>query len=311
MIYEVRTYTLRPGTLAEFEERYEKRLPSRLRHSPLGGFWHTEFGPLNQVVHVYPYDDLQHRTRVRAAMANDAERNAIPGGGEFIAAQEAEIVIPAPFMRALGSRDYGTGNVYEMRTYTYAPGDIPKVLEAWGKAIEARERFSPLAACWTSELGGLNKFVHTWVYKDLNERARVREESRRPGGGDLIAAMESEIMNPAPFMRPLGSRDYGTGNVYEMRTYTYAPGDIPKVLEAWAKAVPAREELSLLAACWTSELGGLSKFVHTWVYKDLGERARIREESRKPGGAWPPQSGVRPVRQENKLLIATAFSPVR
>src|SRR5207237_8254752 len=76
-------------------------------------------------------------------------------------------------------------------------------------------------------------------------------------------------------------------------------------------AVPAREELSPLTACWTSELGGLNKFVHTWVYKDLGERARIREESRKPGGAWPPQSGVRPIRQENKLLIATAFSPVR
>jgi hypothetical protein len=57
------------------------------------------------------------------------------------------------------------------------------------------------------------------------------------------------------------------------------PGDIPKVLEAWAKAVPAREELSPLAASWTSELGGLNKFVHTWVYKDLGERARIREAS--------------------------------
>ena len=25
-------------------------------------------------------------------------------------------------------------------------------------------------------------------------------------------AQEAEIMNPAPFMRPLGSRDYGTGN---------------------------------------------------------------------------------------------------
>ena len=67
---------------------------------------------------------------------------------------------------------------------------------------------------------------------------------------------------------------------------------------------------SPLAACWTSELGGLNKFVNTWVYKDLNERARVREESRKPGGAWPPQSGW-PVRQENKLLIATAFSPVR
>lgn len=209
MIYEVRIYTLRPGTLAEFEERYQKRLPSRERHSKLGAFWHTEIGPLNQVVHVYPYDDLQHRTRVRAAMAQDAERNAMPGGGEFIAEQQAEIVIPAPFMRALGSRDYGTGNVYEMRTYTYAPGDIPKVLEAWGKAIEARERFSPLAACWTSELGGLNRFTHIWVYKDLHERARVREESRRPGQ------------------------------------------------------------------------------------------------------AWPPQAGVRPVRQENKLLIPASFSPVK
>ena len=205
MIYEVRTYTLRPGTLAEFEERYEKRLPLREKHSKLGAFWHTEFGPLNQVIHVYPYDDLQHRTRVRAAMAQDAERNAMPGGGEFIAAQEAEIMNPAPFMRPLGSRNYGTGNVYEMRTYTYAPGDIPKVLDAWGKAIEARERFSPLAACWTSELGTLNKFTHIWVYKDLNERARVREESRRPGGawppkaGVWPVRQENKLLIPASF----------------------------------------------------------------------------------------------------------------
>jgi hypothetical protein len=56
MIYEVRTYTLRPGTVAEFEERYARRLPARLKHSQLGVFWHTEFGPLNQVIHVYPYD---------------------------------------------------------------------------------------------------------------------------------------------------------------------------------------------------------------------------------------------------------------
>ena len=157
MIYEVRTYTLRPGTLAEFEERYEKRLPLREKHSKLGAFWHTEFGPLNQVVHVYPYDDLQHRTRVRAAMAQDAARNALPGGQDLIVAQEAEIMNPAPFMRPLGSRDHGTGNVYEMRTYTYAPGDIPKVLDAWGKAIEAREKFSPL--------GGL-----------LDERARRAQQ---------------------------------------------------------------------------------------------------------------------------------------
>ena len=116
MIYEVRTYTLRPGTVAEFEERYAKRLPLREKHSKLGAFWRTEVGPLNQVIHVYPYDDLAQRTAVREALAKDTARAQIPGGGEFIAAQEAEIMFPAPFMRPLGSRDYGTGNVYEMRT---------------------------------------------------------------------------------------------------------------------------------------------------------------------------------------------------
>ena len=195
MIYEVRTYTLRPGTLAEFEERYEKRLPLREKHSKLGAFWHTEFGPLNQVVHVYPYDDLQHRTRVRAAMAQDAARNALPGGQDLIVAQEAEIMNPAPFMRPLGNRDYGAGNVYEMRTYTYAPGDIPKVLEAWGKAIEARERFSPLAACWTSELGALNKFVHIWVYKGP-ERARPRARGIPPARR-CVAATSRRPADPA------------------------------------------------------------------------------------------------------------------
>ena len=29
MIYEVRTYTLRPGTVAEFEERFAQRKPLR------------------------------------------------------------------------------------------------------------------------------------------------------------------------------------------------------------------------------------------------------------------------------------------
>jgi hypothetical protein len=72
----------------------------------------------------------------------------------------------------------------------------------------------------------------------------------------------------------------------------------------------AREKFSPLAACGTSELGGLNKFVHTWVYRDLNERARVREEFRRPGGAWPAQTGVRPVRQENKLMIPAAFSPV-
>ena len=78
MIYEVRTYTLRPSTVPEFEERFAKRKPLREKHSSLGAFWHTDFGPLNQVIHAWPYDNLQHRTAVREAMASD---RSAPGNG--------------------------------------------------------------------------------------------------------------------------------------------------------------------------------------------------------------------------------------
>jgi hypothetical protein len=204
MIYEVRTYTLRTGAVAEFEERFAKRKPLREKHSKLGAFWHTEFGPLNQVIHAWPYNDLAHRTAVRDAMAKDAELSAIPGGRDLIVAQEADVVIPAPFMQPLETRDFGTGNVYEMRIYSYLPGEIPKVLEAWGKAVPGREKLSPLAFCGSTELGGLNKFIHTWVYKDLNERTRIREESRKggqwpPQAGVRPHKQENKVLIPAAF----------------------------------------------------------------------------------------------------------------
>src|SRR6184192_1249496 len=76
------------------------------------------------------------------------------------------------------------------------------------------------------------------------------------------------------------------------------------------KAIEAREKFSPLAACWTNELGGLNRFTHIWCYKDLNERARVREESRRPGGAWPPQAEVRPVRQ-GKLVRTILLKEAR
>ena len=70
-------------------------------------------------------------------------------------------------MRSLGSQSYGTGNVYEMRISTFAPGEIPKVLEGRTTAIPVREKCSALTACWYSEVGGLNKIVYVWAYKRI------------------------------------------------------------------------------------------------------------------------------------------------
>jgi hypothetical protein len=161
-------------------------------------------GPLNQVIHVWPYEDLRHRAAAREAANKDANLQRTPGGLEFIVAQESEIMIPAPFMRPLGSHSYGTGNVYEMRIYTYQAGSLPEVLRRWADAIPYRERYSPLAACWTSELGGLNKFVHVWVYKDPSERNRIRTEALQdpywpPQTREWLVRQENKLLLPASF----------------------------------------------------------------------------------------------------------------
>ena len=203
MIYELRTYTLKPGAVPEFEERFEKRLPFRQKHSDLGFFGHTEFGPLNQVVHIWPYEDLKHRQEVRDAMARDEDLNRMRGT-DLIVGQETEIYIPAPFMRPMS--DQALGNIYEMRSYTFLPGAIPALVEAWGKAIPQREEYSPLAAGMFTELGGLNKWVHIWPYENLNERDRIRAQTRAdgvwpPGGAyrDSMVRQENKMIAPASF----------------------------------------------------------------------------------------------------------------
>src|SRR6266478_6413501 len=58
MIIEMRTYRLKPGSVADAEKRFAEGLKERVRVSPLGAFFHTEVGPLNRIIHCWPYEDL-------------------------------------------------------------------------------------------------------------------------------------------------------------------------------------------------------------------------------------------------------------
>ena len=94
MIYEVRTYRLKPGTLAECERLFGDALPRREEFSSLGAFWHTEIGPLNEIIHVWPYESLEQRTEARAqAMQSKAWPPPI---GTFIEHMESESLSPRP-----------------------------------------------------------------------------------------------------------------------------------------------------------------------------------------------------------------------
>jgi len=201
MIIEMRTYTLQPTTLAEVEKRFGEALPAREKYSKLAAFWHSEVGPLNQIIHVWAYDSFDHRAQVRAAAAKDPSWP--PPIREVCGAQQSEVFIPAPFSPKLEPRDIGP--LFEIRQYTVTPGSIPGLIDRWSEKIEGRQKFSPLVAAMYSEFGALNKWVHIWAYKDANERFSVRAAAaasgnwpaRNPPG--VMVKQENSFVMPSAF----------------------------------------------------------------------------------------------------------------
>jgi hypothetical protein len=193
--------------------------------------------------------------------------------------------------------------LYEVRTYDIKP-------------------YSELAAFWHTEIGPLNQIIHVWPYKDLEERAKIRAAAVKDGGwpppiGEFIVAQRSDIMVPfdlSPQLKPGRMGPY-----FEMRIYTYGPGALPKIMAAWEKAIPARIQYSPLCAAWYSELGSLGQFVHIWPYPSLDARNKTRQETQ-AAGVWPPSAIAKKdpamptydlTRQENKILMPSAFSPLQ
>src|SRR5258708_20546303 len=202
MIVEMRTYTLQPGTVGQFEERFGAALAVRAKLSPLAAFWHTEVGPLNRVIHVWPYKDFEERTRVRAE--SQKLQGWPPNTREFVVEQKSEVFLPAPFSPKLEPRQLG--GLYEIRLYTLKPGGIPGVIDRWSTAIADRVKLSPLAFAGHSEFGGLNRWCHIWAYKDAAERFAIREKARKEGiwpprGGQpgVTLVQENMLAVPAAF----------------------------------------------------------------------------------------------------------------
>jgi hypothetical protein len=82
MVYEMRVYTLQPGKVAAFQELIEKEaLPVISKYSKLVGWWSTEVGPLNEVVHIWADEDPQlqaFRPKAQAMIVSQYNKILVP-----------------------------------------------------------------------------------------------------------------------------------------------------------------------------------------------------------------------------------------
>jgi hypothetical protein len=200
MIYEFRTYTLQPRTLPEFLKRFGDALEARLQLSKFAAFWYTEIGPLNQVIHVWPYENALERSRIRA--------EAVKLGGwppkiqEFLVDTKSELFESLPFSPPL--EPSSNGPYFEMRSYVLKAGGIPQMTRRWGEYLPGRLKLSPLTGVFTCDVGSLNQWVHIWAYKSLDERIAIRKKAAAEGiwpppGDSPVVKQETKILLAAPF----------------------------------------------------------------------------------------------------------------
>src|SRR2546429_6558441 len=185
MIYEQRTYTLQPGKQPECL-KLNAEVGRKIRGDKYGKFeggWTTEFGTLNQYVHLWSYPDLNERERLRGELAKNEEwtRGYVPQIRPLLLAQENKILSAVtPFKPPADS-----GNIYELRWYRAPGGRLRGGLGLPQGGLAGPEKYSPNLCFRAAPARQLNEAVHPWGYKDLNERAAAR--GKEPGGPDQQA----------------------------------------------------------------------------------------------------------------------------
>lgn len=102
MYVEERMYLLHPGKVPEYFRLYESEgMATQLKHLPhMVGYYVSEVGMQNLVVHMWAYDDLNQREKCRAAMQADPAWQAYVGKVRpLIVSQDTRIMKSAPFFK--------------------------------------------------------------------------------------------------------------------------------------------------------------------------------------------------------------------
>ena len=100
MIYELRTYRMKIGTVPAYLKLVdEEGIAVQTSHlGTLAGYFFSEIGPLNEIVHIWAYADLNDRDTRRAALAADPRWQVfLPKIQALIETMENKILKPAPF----------------------------------------------------------------------------------------------------------------------------------------------------------------------------------------------------------------------
>ena len=187
MFIEQRMYTAHPGKLPGWLKAYaEIGGPASSRTlTPLIGMFTVEFGPINRVLFVRGFDDIDDRERGLAARDADPEWQRFiteSRGLNALAQQEAKLLKTVPFSplqkvgQAFERKLEGNGMFVDHRTYDFHPGKANAWIDAYcdlGKPVQDR-MLGQLLWFAVTECGPINQAVFAWAYPSMGDRDRRR-----------------------------------------------------------------------------------------------------------------------------------------
>ena len=210
--------------------------------------------------------------------------------------------------------------IFEMRTYSFLPADLPRYLKHVGEvgcSVRGND-YGVNCGYWTSEFGRLNQVWHLWRYESYAQREELQTKLSQnkdwvdgylPVVQGWVRRMNIRIMNPhASFFPPQDA-----GNVYEYRYYRCAVGKAGNWIGHFKEALPNRQKYSKIVGLWQTEIGQPNEVSHLWVYPDLNARTEARARLGEDESWREFQGRGRPYLRElnNVLLQPTNFSPLK
>lgn len=206
--YEYRTYTVKPKRFNEFIQLTNEHIHLRTAHSKLMGYWVTEYGGLNEVTHMWQYNNHGHRTAIRAALASDQNwiSTYLSKMLTMLDKQDNAVLYPFPWYNVVEKPNLEQG-VYEMRRHTVLPSKLEQFSHRFQQGVEDRNKYSQLIGIWYSDFGELNQVYHLWHYRSPDERVKIRENSEEDEMWKetirdcklFLSSMSSKLLVPTKF----------------------------------------------------------------------------------------------------------------
>jgi hypothetical protein len=200
--------------------------------------------------------------------------------------------------------------LYDVTIHTVRPGTGPQAMAALQGGLATGG--GKLLACWSSEIGALNRILvirETDAAADAARRDALAGNSNPFGISEFAVSSTCDIFASFPSLPAMKPGEMGP--FFEVRTYELRAAGLPWTIEAWARMLPGRTARSPILTAMYSTTGTVTRLMHIWPYKTLDQRGQIRAAAM-ADKLWPPPGGTQHfASMQTDIYVPAPFSPIK